>query len=136
VTELAHTWSCPACGRRVPLRAAACHCGLTREEAEARRAAAEAGATAGAGAGGVASGGGARPRRTRILPPFRSLPRDVQALVVAAALFVVVGLGWLIFAPPRMDATPAVLGRVDATPPPAAKPTPSPTPPFKLPWWR
>jgi hypothetical protein len=61
---------------------------------------------------------------------------DVKALLAAAALVVVAGLGWLVFGPSRPAATPAVLGWVDQGPPPAPKPTPSPRPPFKLPWWK
>jgi hypothetical protein len=61
---------------------------------------------------------------------------DVKALLVAAALVMVAGLGWLVFRPSRTPTTPAVLGLVDKGPPPAPKPTPSPRPPFKLPWWK
>jgi hypothetical protein len=61
---------------------------------------------------------------------------DVKALLAAAVLVLVGGLGWLVFAPSRTPATPAVLGWVDQGPPPAPKPTPFPRPPFKLPWWK
>ena len=47
VAEVAsHTWTCPTCGRRVPLRAEACHCGMTRARAEELAAAAPADARA------------------------------------------------------------------------------------------
>jgi hypothetical protein len=82
---------------------------------------------------------------TRPAPPRRSGGRaevisamtgDVKALLAAAVLVLVAGLGWLVFGPSRTAATPAVLGWVDQGPPPAPKPTPSPRPPFKLPWWK
>ena len=41
-----HTWTCPSCGRRVPQRAEACHCGMTRERAESAAAALPAAARA------------------------------------------------------------------------------------------
>ena len=28
-----HTWTCPGCGRQVPQRVDACHCGTSREQA-------------------------------------------------------------------------------------------------------
>lgn len=124
--ETPHTWACPSCGRRVPLRAEACHCGMTRARAEA--------ATA---APAEASPRPARPR----LPVSRrevlaTMPGDVKALVVAGAIVLAAGLGWLVFGPSRSSSIPAVLGHVDQGPPPAPKPTPRPTPPFKLPWWK
>jgi len=48
----------------------------------------------------------------------------------------VAGLGWMVFGPRRPSTTPALLGWVDSGPPPVAKPTPTPRPPFKLPWWK
>ena len=121
-----HTWACPSCRRRVPLRAETCHCGMTRARADELAAAAPA-------------------APTRPAPPRRSGGRaevisamtgDVKALLAAAVLVLVAGLGWLVFGPSRTPATPAVLGWVDQGPPPAPKPTPSPRPPFKLPWWK
>jgi hypothetical protein len=61
---------------------------------------------------------------------------DVKALLVAGAIVVVAGLGWLVFAPSRPPSMPRVLGWVDRGAPPALKPTPPPRPPFKLPWWK
>lgn len=125
--ESPHTWACPSCGRRVPLRAEACHCGMTRARAEEVAA---------------ASPAEAPPRRARSrLPVSRrevlaTMPGDVKALVVAGAIVLAAGLGWLVFGPSRSSSIPAVLGHVDQGPPPAPKPTPRPTPPFKLPWWK
>jgi len=119
-----HTWTCPACRRRVPLRVGRCHCGATREQAEAAEAAS------------LAAERIPRPRARRprfALPP---LPGDVRALLVASAFVVVAGLGWLVLGPHRPEAIPAVLGHVDAGAPPVPKPTPPPRPPFKLPWWK
>jgi hypothetical protein len=123
--ENPHTWVCPSCARRVPLRAEACHCGMTRARAE--------------------EGGGCPPRHRRParsrLPVSRrevlaAMPGDVKALVVAGAIVLAAGLGWLVFGPSRPSSTPALLGHVDQGPPPAPRPTPRPTPPFKLPWWK
>lgn len=125
--ETPHTWTCPSCGRRVPLRAEACHCGMTRARAEEVAA---------------ASPAETPPRRARSrLPVSRrevlaTMPGDVKALVVAGAIVLAAGLGWLVFGPSRPNSIPAVLGHVDQGPPPAPKPTPRPTPPFKLPWWK
>ncbi len=120
-----HTWSCPACGRRVPLRAPSCHCGMTRERAAAL------------------SAGGSRPvgprtgrvLRRQALALWRSFPRDVKALVLAGAFVLAFGLGWLAFAPAAHESLPAILGHVDASPPPPPAKHP-PKPPFKLPWWK
>jgi len=107
----------------VPLRVDACHCGVTREQAALQAEAARATDLP-------------RPEPSRgpraLRPP---LPRDVKALLVASAVVVVVGLGWLFFAP-RPEPLPALLGHVDVAPPPPPKPTPPPRPPFKLPWWK
>ena len=125
--ETTHTWTCPSCGRRVPLRAEACHCGMTRARAEEVAAAFPVEAP---------------PRRPRSrLPVTRrevlaTMPADVKALVFAGAIVLAAGLGWLVFGPSRPNSTPAVLGHVDQGPPPAPRPTPRPTPPFKLPWWK
>jgi len=67
---------------------------------------------------------------------FAAMPADVKALVVGSALVVVAGLGWMVFGPRRPSTTPALLGWVDTGPPPVVTPKPSPTPPFKLPWWK
>jgi len=136
----AHTWSCPACGRQVPLRVAACHCGMTRERAEeqaAARAAAEAAALAPAAA--VAAPG--LPVRTARRPTrgprlrWADLPGDVKGLLGGVALVGVAAIAWLAFGPRPGPVVP-VLGYADAGPPPAPRPTPKPTPPFKLPWWK
>jgi hypothetical protein len=60
---------------------------------------------------------------------------DVKLLLAGTALAVVAGLGFMVFGP-QPKPVPAVLGYVDAPPPPRAIPTPEPKPPFKLPWWR
>ena len=127
VAEMAsHSWTCPTCGRRVPLRAEACHCGMPRARAEELAAAA-------------APAERRPPRRTRQASPgrfFAALPPDVKALVVGSALVMVAGLGWMVFGPRRPSSTPALLGWVDPGPPPVPKPTPTPRPPLKLPWWK
>ena len=110
----------------MPLRVEACHCGMPRARAEELAA-----ATA------IAE----RPpsRRTRRVSPgrlFAALPPDIKALVVASALVVVAGLGWMVFGPRSPSSTPALLGWVDSGPPPSPKPTPTPRPPLKLPWWK
>jgi hypothetical protein len=115
-----HTWPCPSCGRRVPLRAPACHCGMTRARAEELAAAAPAPA-----------GRTLPTARGRRLP---TLPRDVRTLVVCGALVIVAGFVWLAVGPRRPSTGPAVLGYVDSGPPPP--PSPPPRPPFKLPWWK
>jgi hypothetical protein len=62
---------------------------------------------------------------------------EVKALLVAGALVIVAGLGWLVFGPSQPPSMPRVLGWVDhGPPPPPPKPTPPPGPPFKLPWWK
>jgi len=122
-----HTWTCPSCGRRVPVRAEACHCGMTRARAEALAAASPAAAAP------------PRPRSRLPVSPrevLAPMPRDVKALLVVGAIVLAAGLGWLVLAPPAPSSTPAILGHVDQSPPPVPKPTPSPRPPFKLPWWK
>ncbi len=121
-----HTWTCPSCGRRVPLRAEACHCGMRQARAQQLAAAQPLVAAA---APRVARG--ARDRREAL----DAMTTDVKLLLAMAALVLVAGLGWLAFGPSR-PSYPAVLGHVDAGPPPVAGPTPVPLPPFKLPWWK
>ena len=126
MSETSHlSWSCPSCGRRVPLRVDRCHCGRMRDapRAEPR-----------------AQGQPARPSRTRgrgrqALALWRTLPLDVKVLVVAAALLVTGGLGWALFGQQQSEPLPALLGYMEREPP---QPTPRPParPPFKLPWWR
>jgi hypothetical protein len=135
-----HTWSCPACGRNVPLRVAACHCGMTRALAEERAALAEAEAARPAETVAAILPPGVRPAlapRAPRVPRLRwkALPGDVRALLAGFVLVVLAGLGWLVFGPRPAPITP-VLGYVDAGPPPTHRPRPSPTPPFKLPWWK
>jgi hypothetical protein len=82
----------------------------------------------------------AGPRPTRV-PAGRhevwaSMPRDVKAFVIVGAAVMVAGLGWLAFGPAPPSSTPALLGHVDPSPPPAPRRTPPPAPPFKLPWWK
>jgi hypothetical protein len=124
-TATAHTWTCPSCGRRVPLRAEACHCGMTRaraaELALARPAVAAAPrVTRGAGTHGEA---------------FKAMGGDVKLLLATAALVLLAGFAYLLFAPPPQP-YPAVLGHVDAGPPKAAQQARNTRPPFKLPWWK
>jgi hypothetical protein len=64
------------------------------------------------------------------------MPGDVKAMAVASVLVLAAGLGWTLFGPARTDRPPALLGWVDTGPPPLPRPTPSPRPPFKLPWWK
>ena len=114
-----YSWVCAACGRRVPLRVDVCHCGATRQQASPAAAATASPPPAARAGAGVA---------------WRLLPRDVQALLVTAGLLAVLGLGWLVFDPPRPTSTPALLGYVDVPPP--RPPTGPPRPPFRMPWWR
>ena len=118
-----HTWTCSACGRRVPQRVETCHCGGTRERSLAARRTSV-----------------VRQPQNAPLPPgwrglWASLPRDVIAMVAAAALVVTSGLAWLLLAPQRPNTTPALLGYVDRRPQTPPSPPP-PRPPFKLPWWK
>jgi hypothetical protein len=119
-----HTWTCSGCGRRVPQRAGACHCGTSREQSLAVQQAARLAA------------------RTRPVPRpdggrglWRTLPGDVKAMAVSAALVLAAGLGWLAFGPSRPDTTPALLGYVEPSVT-TRRPAPRPAPPFKLPWWK
>jgi hypothetical protein len=100
------------------MRVSVCHCGMTRERA-LEVAAAETGAAP-------------RPGQTAAGP---GMPGDVRALLAAAALAVLAGLGWTVFAPEPKNATVPVLGYVDARPATARRPAPA-RPPFKLPWWK
>jgi hypothetical protein len=124
----AHTWSCPSCGRRVPLRVAACHCGTTRAQAEEMAAAA---------APVPRRPPPPRPRAGSALRAeiVRTMPRDVKLLVGVGALVLAAGLGWMVLGPRPRPPYP-VLGFVDQGPPPASKKAPRPRPPFKLPWWK
>ena len=122
-----HTWTCPGCGRRVPLRVEACHCGATRAEAEARAAEART-----AGAALVPRPSPAEAAGGRHVPP---LPTDVKALAVGSLVVLVGGLIWLVFVPSRPSPILPVLGYADAGPPPVVSTAP-PRPPFKLPWWK
>jgi hypothetical protein len=73
--------------------------------------------------------------RRQAVALWRTLPRDVKALVVAATVVITVGIGWTLFGPRQPEDLPAVLGYLDPTPPPPTPPPPK-TPPLKLPWWR
>lgn len=99
---------------------------MTREQAEARAAAAE-----------RATREARRPRpvRSRRRVPHGPLPRDVKAFLAGLVLVAVAAVGWLVFGP-RPEPIVPVLGFVDAGPPPVPTPAPSPTPAFKLPWWK
>jgi hypothetical protein len=122
-----HTWACPSCGRRVPLRAEACHCGLTRARAEAVLAAQPPAEAA--------------PRRPRMISAsdrqeaIAAMTGEVKLLLAASALVLVAGLGYLVFGP-KPQPMPAVLGFVDGGPPPSPRTKAPPKPPFKLPWWK
>ena len=124
-TATPHSWQCPSCGRRVPLRADACHCGMTRARAELLAAAPQAAAAA--------------PRPTRGLSDrqaaVNAMTRDVKILLGVGALVIVAGLGWMIFGPAPARVTP-VLGYVDPGPPKSPKARDHLRPPFKLPWWK
>ena len=119
-----HTWTCPSCGRRVPLRAPACHCGMTRARAEALPP-----AQPPAAAPRVARGGGDR------RAALAAMTGDVKLLLAVSALVLLAGLGWLVFGP-RPAPYPAVLGYVDAGPPTPTQLAARRQPPFKLPWWK
>jgi hypothetical protein len=84
-----------------------------------------------AAAAPVPAGRTLKTARGRRLP---ALPADVRALVVCGALVIVAGFVWLVVGPRRSPSGPAVLGYVDAGPPPP--PSPPARPPFKLPWWK
>jgi hypothetical protein len=79
-------------------------------------------------------------RRPRISASDRqeaidAMTGDVKLLLALGCLVLVGGLGYLVFGP-KQAPMPAVLGFVDAGPPPVVRPRPSPTPPFKMPWWK
>ena len=91
-------------------------------------------------AGLVADGARRGPPRSASRPVgwrglWRSLPADVKALALAAALVMSVGLAWLTFGPSVPNDTPALLGYVER-PVSARRPGVPPAPPFKLPWWK
>ncbi len=116
------TWTCPNCQRRVPNRAAVCHCGTTREQAEP---------------GARPQGPAALPPRPGAqagwLPPWSSLTWDLKALVIAFGLVLVLAAVFLFLPHPSVRVHP-VLGFADQAPP---RPSPSPTVPakrWKLPW--
>jgi hypothetical protein len=127
-----HTWACPSCGRRVPLRVEACHCGMTRARAEDLARAALAAAAPAAPPARRGRSRGLVDRREAVA----AMTGDVRVLAVAGAIVLVAGLGWLVLGPSRPASIPAILGHVDQGPPTVPKPTPSPRPPFKLPWWK
>lgn len=127
-TATPHTWVCPSCGRRVPLRAESCHCGMTRARAEALQAAQP--PQADPVVHRRPSMVSARDRQEAVA----AMTGDVKLLLAASALALVAGLGFMMFGP-KPKAVPAVLGYVDPGPP-RPKATPEPKPPFKLPWWK
>jgi hypothetical protein len=63
------------------------------------------------------------------------MTKDVKLLLAAFALVLVAGLGYMVFGP-KPKPMPAVLGYVDAAPPPRAPSKKPDAPPFKLPWWK
>lgn len=114
----------------MPLRAEACHCGMTRARAEELQAAAPPAAEAAAATTRAARA--ADVRREAIA----AMTTDVKLLLALGALALVAGFGWLLFGPRRPSTIPAVLGWVDKGPPAPARPSPPPKPPFRLPWWK
>ena len=91
----------------MPLRAEACHCGMSRARAEEMAA--------------FATPDRRPPRPTRPVPPgrlFAALPRDIKALVIGSALVTVSGLGWAVFGAPAalFDPGPAGPGRPGPAP--------------------
>ena len=120
-----HTWTCPSCARRVPLRADACHCGMTRARAAELRAAQPQLAAAPRGVR----------RASDRQAALNAMTGDVKLLLAMSALVLVAGLGWLVFGP-RSEPYPAVLGYVDAGPPKVTPKSGHQQPPFKLPWWK
>jgi hypothetical protein len=111
------TWQCPQCGRRVPNRAAECHCGTTREAALA--AAAHLPPTPAAPAAG---------RRPRPASPYRfswaSLPGEIKLMVVGLGLVLLAGIAFLVFVPSRPQPIVPLLGWSEPT---SSRPKPSPT---------
>jgi hypothetical protein len=97
-------WTCPSCGRRVPDRVEACHCGAPRPAAIPPgvplppAAPGHAGALAGP-----------------LLPSWKSLPRDIRIGLGLLAVLVVGALASL-FIPDRGRKLPALLGHVDPSP--------------------
>lgn len=120
-----HTWTCPSCGRRVPLRAEVCHCGMTRARADEIHSERPAIATA--------------PRHARATSDGRAavdaMTTDVKLLLAVTTLVLVSGIGWLALGP-RAEPYPALLGHVDKGPPTSNQLKARQHPPFKLPWWR
>jgi hypothetical protein len=120
------TWTCPSCQRRVPNRVSVCHCGTTREPADA---------------GAMPPPAPAPPARTRRgwlsdLPAWSSLPWDLKALALAFGLVVVLAVVVLLL-PSRPQQIQPLLGYTDPTPPPRSSPSPAPSPKhWKLPWSR
>jgi hypothetical protein len=78
----------------------------------------------------------ASPARRLPRSPREPLPPDVKLLVAGLAVVALTAVGTLIFRPWRPEPIAPVLGWMDASPSPQAKPTPAPSPPFKLPWWK
>jgi len=101
---MATTWECPRCHRRVPLRAAECHCGTPRPAA-----------------------GTIRPFGSDISKgSARDLPWQVWAWLGVLVLATLFGIYRLI-RPGRPDPIVPILGHVDqrpASPPPKTQPTP------------
>ena len=109
------TWTCPRCGRRVPNRAPACHCGTTQEQAR-QESAPPAGPSP-----------GPRPRR-RAFPwreIWKDLTWDLKALALGVALVAILGLVWLLV-PHKAEPIVPVLGIV--APAPTSPPSPTSTP--------
>ncbi len=110
------TWACPRCGRRVPNRAPACHCGMTQEQARQQPA--------------PPPRPSAQPRPRRRGPSWgdvwKDFTWDLKALAIGLVLVAILGLVWLLV-PHKPEPIVPVLGIVV----PAPTPNPTPTPASK-----
>ena len=114
-------WTCPSCGRRVPDRIEACHCGAPRPAAIPPGVPLSA---AGAPHAGALAG--------PLLPSWKSLPRDIRIGLGLLAVLIVGALASLLL-PDRGPRLPALLGHVDPPPTvqevrPSSSPSRSPVP--------
>jgi len=103
-------WMCPACGRKVPGYAAACHCGVAREAASQ---------VPPAPAHVLGSG----PVRFKA----SDVPRPVWVALVLLVLALLVGL-WQLFQPAAPNTIPPLLGHWERGAPPPPPPGPRSTP--------
>lgn len=109
-------WMCPACGRKVPGYAAACHCGVAREAASQ-----------------------VPPEPAHVLGsgPVRfkaaDVPRPAWVALVILVIALLVGL-WRLFQPAEPNTIPPLLGQRELTaqrelPSPASSTLATPSPP-------